>query len=138
MPGSGFGFPNYPQRPTVSPNDVGSLLAQRAQAGQPAPGNVNPSAIKGAGPGGAMMDPTATLTGVPPRLLTAYQDATRSGGDEALGSSLSIAMREAERRGPPGPAQQRTAAAPFSHEQMLRMGLSPAEIRILQLSGGTK
>lgn len=139
MPGSGFGFPNYPQRPSVDPNQVGQLLVERAQEGQPAPGNVHPSALKsqadGQGPAG---DPLSTLTGVPPRLLGAYQDSVPSGGSAVLGSAVSAAARDADRRGPKAPTQQQQAPAPFTDEQLLRMGISPAELRLLKISGGVK
>lgn len=127
MPGTGFGFPSYPQRPSVDPQTVGSLLQQRQQ--QPAA----PAAQ--AQPMMAGVDAMA----VGRQLSDSGADDTPIGGAGHLPSALSIAAREATARGPAATAgTQRNPAAPGTHEQLRRMGVSEEEIHLLTLGGSIR
>lgn len=123
MPGTGFGFPSYPQRPSVDPQTVGSMLMQRGQQ-QAAPA---PSAM--------MVDPVA----VGRQLSDVTADDTPVGGDSSTPSALHIAAREATARGPAATAgTQRQPAAPGTIEQLRRMGVSDEEIELLSLGGSIR
>lgn len=119
MPGTGFGFPSYPQRPSLNPQDVGALLMQ--QNTQPAPAPAAPLAAPEM-PGRALSDLTA--------------DDTPIGGDDAVPSALHIAARELTARGPATTiGTQRQPASPGSFAQLSKLGLSPEEIQFITIGG---
>lgn len=119
MPGTGFGFPSYPQRPSVNPQDVGALLMQQNQP-QPMAGEQ------------AMAMPAAAASS----LSDISADDTPLGGHPDLPSSLSIAARELTARGPAATqGTQRQPASPGSLAQLSRLGLSPEEIQLITLGG---
>jgi hypothetical protein len=122
MPGTGFGFPSYPQRPSLNPQDVGALLRMNAQPAEPDADDM------GASP---MMAPAAA-----PRLADNSADDTPLGGDDAVPSAIHIAARELTARGPAATqGTQREPAAPGTIQQLARMGLSPQEIQFLTIGG---
>lgn len=127
MAGNAFGFSQYPQRPTVDPRTVGqALVSQGMQAQQAMPAPMSPMPAMGMEPMGA---PSADG-------LLAGPD----GGDQHEDSAIQAMRHEAQRR--VGFAleqgQQRQPAPAFAQEQLQRLGLSPAEIRLLRMAGGTK
>ena len=123
MPGTGFGFPSYPQRPSVDPQTVGSLLMQKGQAPAPAP-SAQP-----------MVDPAA----VGRQLSDSGADDTPIGGASDVPSALSIAAREATARGPAATAgSQRNPAAPGTYQQLMNMGVSEDELHLLTLGGSIR
>lgn len=123
MPGTGFGFPSYPQRPSVNPQDVGALLRMNAQPVAAAPMGAEPDADDmGMAPTGRLSDNSA--------------DDTPIGGNPAVPSALNIAAQELTARGPAATqGTQRQPASPATVMQLARMGLSPEEIQFLTLGG---
>lgn len=111
MNGTGFGFPKYPQRPSVPPRAVGQMLMQKSMMQQDA----------------AMMDPAA-MAPVQPMMSA-----------EPVDPSLKEALEAARMRASGmNPGQQRSAPLPFATEQVRRLGVSDAEIELLKLSGAMK
>lgn len=120
MNGSAFGFPAYPQQPSPAPQLVGTALQQmQAPAAPLAPQPV---------PAMAPDEPAAA-------------PSSRFGQDPDPDPSLALAMREAQDRihaGGTSRGQQGDEGAAYNAVQLARLGLSPTEIRLLQMSGGSR
>lgn len=121
MPGTAFGFPSYPQRPSLNPQDVGALLRTAQQPAAPA------------------MEPDADDMGMASSassLSSVSADDTPIGGNSAVPSALSIAARELTARGPAATmGTQRQPASPGTFAQLQKLGLSPEEIQFITLGG---
>jgi len=138
MNGTAFGFTRPPQRPSLAPQQVGQMLMQRKmmqEPQQPAP-VPGPSVPEYSDPMPMSQPMSAPIVGA---LLTQTPSAMKIGGDDFKPSALHIAESEAEVRAP-GATQgtQRGPASPGSIAQLLRMGVSQAEIELLRLSGSVK
>ena len=135
-----FGYQNYTgQRRTPSPEEVGALLAQRQMQGLPA---------VGAGPGGseetgetmpdnegmegegASTETAGPMPGEPDPHAIGQQDAWPSSAEAALRAAILRAT------GTPTPSEPR-GPAPLSRQQLLRVGMRPQEIDLLNATGGS-
>lgn len=164
MAGNTFGFQPYAQqRPSIPPAQVGAAL-QRRVMGAPAGGA---ALAAPATPMAGSMTPMAALPGEPrqtegtqaqppvlkasfgvdpsgqpaaPPQLVSELFAGGDGGDVYEDSAVQAARLEAKTRIGSALAtpQQRQPAAPFALAQLQRMGLSDAEIRLMQLGGSVK
>lgn len=137
MPGTAVGFSSYPQRPSVSPQAVGSMLMQRSQMQQ-----------SGGGPpgmgGGQMQSPMGMQSPAPNgdvgRMLSdSGMDDTPIGGMANVPSAVFLAAQGATARAPAVmQGSQPTAPSPLTEIQLRKMGVSDAELQLLRLGGGIK
>ena len=128
MNGNGFGFPQYPQRQSVEPHVVGDALAALGQQKRMQAMAASPAPTPGGPAFGAM--PSSSFMQAPP-----------AAGSPQGSPSIKLAVAEALRRAQSGGAsrgQQGLPGNPYNIVQLARMGLSPAEISLLQLSGGVR
>lgn len=124
MNGTGFGFPSYPQRPSVKPQQVGMALQQmHAAPPMPAP---------------APSPETPGYLG-PPR-FAAPSATPPQAGDPDPDPAVKMAVHEAmDRMASGGDSRgQQGDGSPNNPEQLRRMGLSPLEIKLLWMSGGAR
>jgi hypothetical protein len=126
MNGNAFGFPQYPQRPSVSPQAVGQALVSQNMMQQ------QPVAMPGAGVVSQMAAPS------PDQSTPQDNGLTPSG---LSNTALQMAVKEALLRaksGGPSRGQQGEPSVPFATMQLERMGISPLEIKLLQMGGGLR
>lgn len=124
MNGNAFGFPAYPQQPSVAPQAVGAALQQMQTAPQQQPDAAPPTA--------------APMPGGPPFGAVPSSAANQ---DPDPNPAIQLAVREAMDRlknGTHSMGQQGEPGSPFNAVQLARMGLSPVEIKLLQMSGGSR
>lgn len=129
MNGNLVGFNKYPQRPSVRPMDVGNALAalgamKRLQ--QAAPPTSAPT------PGGPPFGAVPS---------SAVQENLPQAGTPEGSPAIKMAVAEALARKNSGGAsrgQQGLPGNPYNVVQLARMGLSPTEIELLQMSGGSR
>jgi len=125
MNGNAFGFPQYPQQPSISPQAVGQALVQRGMMAQ----QQQQAAMPAAPPAPAPMASAAP---------TDDNGLTPSG---LSNTALQMAVKEALLRAKSGGAsrgQQGQPSVPFATMQLERMGISPLEIKLLQMGGGLR